>query len=440
MSKSRSVEDLATIVGREASSPARKFIVPVVVLAILGGVAFAFLRKEEAGSQGTSYVTRPVEMTDISIIVTASGNLEPTNQIVIGSELSGTVMEVFVDTNDTVKKDQPLLRLDTSKLEQQIERSRASLLAAKARVNQAEATRDESQAALARQEELLDLSGGKTPSRAVMETSRATVARADADLESAEAAVVGAEADVRALETDLQKALIRSPVDGVVLGRSIELGQTVAASFNSPTLFTIAEDLKKMELVVAVSEADIGRVKAGQSATFEVDAWTGRDYTAIVKKVAFGSVASTAAAGANGAAAAGGIVTFDTELSVDNEDLSLRPGMTATVDIAVVDLQDVLAVPNEALRFDPELYNALDAPDDENQTLVESMSPGRRRWRRDGPKRGPGGPPGVWVLRNGEPVRIEVETGVTDGTVTEITGGGIEPGLEVLTSIKPTSE
>ncbi|WP_193211711.1 efflux RND transporter periplasmic adaptor subunit [Luteolibacter marinus] len=441
MSKPQAEEDLATIVGREASSPAKKIIIPVVVLALLGGAAFFYLRKEEAVNQGTTYVTRPVEKADIAILVTASGNLEPTNQIVIGSELSGTVMEVFVDTNDAVKKDQPLLRLDTSKLEQQIERSRASLLAAKARVSQSEATLNESKAALARQEELLELSGGKTPSRAVMETSRATVARAEADLESSKASVAGADAEIGALETDLQKALIRSPVDGVVLGRSIELGQTVAASFNSPTLFTIAEDLKKMELVVSVSEADIGRVKAGQTATFEVDAWTGRTYTATVKKVAFGSAASTAAAnGSAGAATSGGIVTYDTELSVDNEDLSLRPGMTATVDIAVVDLKDVLAVPNEALRFDPELYKALDAPDDDDQTLVESMSPGRRRWRRDGPKRGPGGPPGVWVLKNGEPARIEVKTGVTDDNVTEITGGDLEPGMEVLTSVKPTTK
>ena len=198
-------------------------------------------------------------------------------------------MEVYVDTNDPVKKDQPLAKLDTSKLEQQTERSRAALLAAKARVSQAEATLLESQAALARQEELHELSGGKTPSRATMETSRATVARAEADLESAKAAVAGAEADVRAFESDLQKAIIRSPVDGVVLSRSIEVGQTVAASFTAPTLFTIAEDLKKMELFVSVSEADIGRVEEGQTATFSVDAWPTRTYTATVKKVAFGS-------------------------------------------------------------------------------------------------------------------------------------------------------
>ena len=249
-----------------------------------------FPTQREWRGKGRTITTPESKTGRISLIVTAAGNLAPTNQVIVGSELSGTAKEVYVDTNDPVKKGQPLAKLDTSKLDQQTERSRAALLAAKARVSQAEATLAESKAALARQEELHDLSGGKTPSRATMETSRATVARAEADLESAKAAVAGAEAEVRAFERDLEKAIIRSPVDGIVLARSIEVGQTVAASFTAPTLFTIAEDLKKMELLVAVSEADIGRVEAGQTATFSVDAWPSRTYTAKVKKVAFGAV------------------------------------------------------------------------------------------------------------------------------------------------------
>ncbi len=431
-------EDLATIVRSGAPRPMRKVVILVILLALAGGGIFYLLPKDEPENGGTTYVTRPAQRTDISIIVTASGNLEPTNQIVIGSELSGIVLDVYVDTNDTVEKDQPLLLLDTEKLEQQTERSRASLLSARARVNQAEATVDEARAALARQEELLELSGGKTPSRAVMETSRASVARAEADLDSALAAVAGAEAEIRSFEADLGRAIIRSPVDGVVLARSIEPGQTVAANFNSPTLFTIAEDLKTMELVVSVSEADIGRVEPGQTATFNVDAYPGRTYTATVKKVAFASAGSTAAAGGNAAAAPSGVVTYDTELSVGNEDLSLRPGMTATVDIQVVDRQDVLAVPNSALRFNPQVYEDLDKPEEDDETLVESLGPGRRRWRQDGP-RSVEGPPAVWILQDNAPVKVEVETGISDGSVTEITRGELQAGDELITSIEPAT-
>jgi len=437
MPDSSSEEDLSAIVRRGRSHPVRKIVIIVVLLALAGAGAFYYFHRPKEGGGGTTYVTRPAETTDISIVVTASGNLAPTNQIVVGSELSGIVDEVYVDTNDPVKKGQELLKLNVSKLEQQTNRARASLLVSEARLRQAEATLQEKQAALKRQEELLRLSGGKTPSQAVMETSRAAVARAEADVASAKAEISASEAEIGSFESDLGKSVIRSPVDGVVLARSIEVGQTVAASFTAPTLFTIAEDLRKMELVVAVSEADIGRVEAGQTATFDVDAYPGRTYTATVKKVALGSASSTAGDAAKAGGNSGGVVTYDTELAIDNEDLSLRPGMTATVDIHVVNREDVLAVPNSALRFDPEVYKALNEPDKKDETLVESMSI-RRRWRRNGPRGGNGeGGPAVWILRDDEPVKIEIKTGVSDGSVTEVTGGELQPGDQVITSIEP---
>jgi HlyD family secretion protein len=272
-----------------------------------------------------------------------------------------------------------------------------------------------------------------------MENSRATVARAEADLESTRAAVAGAEAEVRAFERDLEIAIIRSPVDGVVLARSVEVGQTVAASFTAPTLFTIAEDLRKMELLVSVAEADIGRVAAGQTATFSVDAWPGRTYTATVKKVAFGSANNQTAGGANAAAAASGVVTYSTELDVANDDLSLRPGMTATVDISIVDKRDILVVPNAALRFDPEAAAAIGKPaDDSGRTLVQSLTPGGR-WRGFGQAR-PGSAsnePRVWTLRDGQPAPLAVTLGITDGRFTEITGGELKEDVEVIVSVKP---
>lgn len=445
MKSHESSDDLAAIVASGASHPARKWLFLTIAAALLGAGVWYFMSRGQKTEVKDEYQTQESKTGRIALIVTAAGNLAPTNQVVVGSELSGTAKEVLVDTNDQVKQGQTLAMLDTSKLDQQTERSRAALLAFKARVSQAEATLAESRAALARQEELHKLSGGKTPSQATMETSRATVARAEADLESAKASVAGGEAEVRAFESDLEKTIIRSPVDGIVLSRSIEVGQTVAASFTAPTLFTIAEDLKKMELVVNVSEADIGRIEAGQTATFTVDAWPSRNYTAKVKKVAFGAVgtgttASSGSSGGGSGTSAGSVVTYSTELEVANEDLSLRPGMTATVDIAIVDKSDILVVPNAALRFDPVAAKAVGKPDATKRTLVQSLSPGGgRRWRGTPPPKAGStdSTPKVWTLKNGEPSEIVVTTGITDGRFTEIVGGDLTVGTPLIISIKP---
>jgi HlyD family secretion protein len=437
--------NLAAIVQRGASRPLRKWLVITVLgAAILGGY-FYYRSRSSPSMEGPDYVTESVKRGDISLVITAAGNLAPTNQVVVGSELSGTAQEVLVDTNDVVKKGQTLAKLETSKLNQQTERSRAALLATKAKVSQAEATLRESEASLARQEELHQLSGGKTPSKATMQTSLATVARSKADLESAQAAVAGAEAEVRSFERDLEKAIIRSPVDGIVLSRSIEVGQTVAASFTAPTLFTIAEDLKKMELVVAVAEVDIGRVAVGQAATFSVDAWPTRTYTATVKKVSFGAAGTTTAA--NGAAntANSGVVTYSTELEVSNEDLSLRPGMTASVDISIANKKDVWLIPNAALRFDPVTAAEIGKPDDTKRTLVQSLSPGggRRHWGHGDtppPKASPAASgPRVWTLKGGSPVEVLVRTGLTNGRITEVTGDNLSPDMTVIVSVKPAA-
>lgn len=443
MSKLQSNENLAEIVRSGASRPIRKRLITATVLLLAAGGIWFWWSQNRGVAGKPEYLTELATKGRISLVVTAAGNLAPTNQVVIGSELSGTVNEVYVDTNDMVKKNQPLAKLDTTKLNQQTERSRAALLAAKARVNQVQATLTESKASLARQVELLEISGGKTPSRAAMDTSRATVARAEADLESSQAAVAGAEADVKSFERDMQKATIISPVDGIVLVRTIEVGQTVAASFTAPTLFTIAEDLRKMELLVSVSEADIGRVETGQTATFSVDAWPGRSYTAKVKKVAFGSANNqTSGSGnnANAGAASTGVVTYSTELEVANEDLSLRPGMTATVDIAIVDKPDILVVPNAALRFDPVFAASVGKPDETKRTLVQSLSPGGgRRWRGTPPPKAGSrsAEPHVWILRNGEPVEMKVVPGITDGRKTEITSSDLTVDTPVIVSIKP---
>lgn len=415
--------------------PFVRLIFPILCI---GGIALAILwwrGRSEKQNDRPEYATAPVEKGSVSLTITTTGSLEPTNQITIGSELSGTVREVLVDSNDAVKEGQALAKLDPTKLLQTTERSRALLDSAKARVNQAKATVKESEANLARLTGLHRISGGRTPSKAEMETAIATVDRAKADLESANAAVSEAAAQVKANESDLSKTTIRSPVNGVVLTRSVEPGQTVAAQFQAPVLFLIAEDLRRMDLKVNIAEADIGRVANGQKATFTVDAWPDRKFSGSVKKVAFGSVITD------------NVVTFPTELEVRNDDLSLRPGMTATADIAVAGAENVLLVPNTALRFDPARAAAAGkkqaAP---KKSFIDSLSGrpgGGRRWGAPAPKtpaEKPGAEKQVHVLRDGEPVPIPVTPGVSDGRNTEISGPGISEGMEVIISRNAPAE
>ncbi len=427
-----SSEDLAAIVERGKSRPVRKWIFIAAGAAALAGGGYYYKSRLAEVPDGPVYVTEPLGRGDISIEVTATGTLAPINQVTIGSELSGTAAEVYVDTNDLVKKGQPLAKLDTTKLEQQTQRNKAALMAAKARVSQAEATLKESEANHARLQELHKLSGGQTPSKAEMETSQASVSRARADLESAEASVAQADADLKSIERDLGKTIIRSPVDGTVLTRKLEVGQTVAASFTAPELFIIGEDLRKMELNVAVGEAEIGRLAQGQEAEFTVAAWRQRVYKASVKKVLFGS------------SIVNNVVTYSTELEVDNDDLSLRPGMTATADIFIERKENVLVISNAALRFDPVAAASLGKEEEgQKRTLVQSLSPGGGRFRRGGGGAPAGSAPDprkgahIWVLRDGKPVEIPVTTGVSDGSHTEVSGEGLAEGMAVIVSAKP---
>lgn len=432
MKQESSGAELAAIIrSAKSAHPLRKWIT-ILVLVALCVAAFLWLRSRGNGENaGPVYVTEPLAKGDLSLSITATGNLAPTNQVNVGSELSGTAAKVFVDTNDTVTKNQPLAELDTTKLQQQTERSRARLLSAKARVSQVVATTKEAQASHSRLEELHRISGGRTPSKADLEASLATVERAKADLESAKASVSESEADLRSIESDLEKTVICSPVDGIVLTRSIEVGQTVAASFTAPQLFLIAEDLSKMDLVVAVAEADIGSVKDAQPASFTVDAWPTRTYEATVKKVSFGSLVTN------------NVVTYNTELEVRNDDLSLRPGMTATAEISIARRKNVFLIPNAALRFDPVAAAQLGKKDETERTLVQSLSfgGGRRFGGGGGAPGGPplGGPPRIWILKDGKPVEIRITPGITDGSKTEATGEGLTEGMSVILSARPAT-
>jgi HlyD family secretion protein len=355
--------------------------------------------------------------------VIANGSLQPTRAVNIGSELSGTVLKVSVDVNDQVKKGQILVVLDTAKLKDQIVRSRAAVAASNATVAEAVATVKETESNLARLEAVAKLSGGKVPSKAELDTGRATLERARANELTARANVVSATATLSTDETNLSKASISAPTDGVILTRNVDPGNAVAASLQAVTLFSMAEDLHRLRLQVNVDEADVGAVQIGQHATFTVSAYPNRKYPANITRVAFGSTITD------------NVVTYITYLDVDNGDLSLRPGMTANATITATERHHVLLVPNTALRFSPNFSNV----EKNSAGIVSSLIP-------RGPSRAPrktaasgasvASARQIWILRDGQPVAVAITPGISDGKMTEVVSADLPVGTLVITDQK----
>jgi HlyD family secretion protein len=394
----------------------KKLWAALILIAACAGGYYAW-QQNQLKNLAPTYVTEPAAKGNLTLTVTANGTLQPTRSVNIGSELSGTVLRVLVDVNGHVKKGQILVELDTAKLNDQVIRSRAALASAQAQLAQAAATVKESSASLARLEEVAKLSGGKVPSKTELDGAHASQERAIAAELSARANVDSARASLATDETNLSKASIRSPTDGVVLTRSVDPGNAVAASLQAVTLFIVAEDLRQMRLQVNVDEADVGRIQLGQKASFTVSAFPSRRFPANITRVAYGSTITD------------NVVTYQTLLDVKNDDLSLRPGMTATSTIIAVERKDVLLVPNTALRFTPQ---AAGASVKSGNNIMSSVMP---RMPRTGPKKSATGGQAkqVWVLRDGVPVAMNVTPGISDGRMTEITGGDLADGMTVIT-------
>jgi HlyD family secretion protein len=268
--------------------------------------------------------------------------------------------------------------------------------------------------------------------------AEATAARAAAQLQAAKATAAQAKATLNAAQTDLSKAEIRSPIDGVVLQRSVEPGQTVAASLQAPVLFTLAEDLRRMELHVDVDEADVGKVQVGQPATFTVDAYPDRTFHARIKEVRYSSSttkasSSSSSSTASSSASTAGVVTYETVLEVDNADLSLRPRMTATAQITVQHIEDALLIPNAALRFSPPAGQG--GPGANNRNGIMGALMPRMPRRAGGGARAGGNPKRetrVWTLRESQPQPITVRLGASDGRNTQVLQGELEAGTQLL--------
>lgn len=367
---------------------------------------------------------------DLTVTVAATGNLQPTNEVEVGSELSGLIGQVFVDTNDRVARGQPLARLDTSRLSDALVQAQAGLAAAQAQEAKARASLTQAAAMLARYEQVYRTSRGNVPSRVDLDARRADNQRAAADVAAARAEVAQERAQLSSARTNLAKATIYSPIDGVVLSRDVEPGQTVAASFQAPVLFRIAQDLRRMKLQVSIDEADVGQVRAGQEASFTVDAFPGRQFSARIARVDVG--ANRAGSARASAGSGSNVVAYAALLEVSNDDLTLRPGMTATATIIASERRSVLLVPSAAFEFAAEQAAARARRD---SALPGMLAPRRRNpAERRAPSVGRGGRQLVYVLGpDGRPNERDVVVGDHDGSFNEIVSGNLAAGDRVIT-------
>jgi HlyD family secretion protein len=372
----------------------------LVILCLIGGGVGIYGGVERYYQPNPpQYRTQQGRRGDLVVTVAATGTLDPTNIVEIGCEVSGTIRTVEVDVNDPVSTGDLLFTLDTQELDAQVAKSRASLVVRQAELHHAEATLLESQQVLDRLERLR--SRGAITEQEI-ETATANLARAKANVSSSKAQISVAQATLDGDLSKLKKSRIYSPVEGIVLIRNVEPGQTVAATFQTPVLLTICEDLRRLKLKVDVDEADVGGVREGQAATFTVDAYPNESFPARITSLRYASRRIQ------------DVVTYEAVLQVSNEQLKLRPGMTAVADIIISKIEDALLIPNAALRFTPDD----DLPE---AFLEEDESPSSR----------------VWILENNEPVPVPVTTGRTDGRYTEIVNGAVDDGMPLVVDVIP---
>lgn len=406
--------DVAAALRLDAKGRARRrrwpYALAVAVLAVgAAAAAYAFAGRN---AQTIAYATVAAERGDLTVEVSATGNLQPLTKVDISSELSGVVRSVDVEENQRVSAGDVLAELDKTRLTAQVERGEASVEAARARVTDAQTTFRETEKALARAQQLAQR--GMTTDQA-LEGATAARDRAASAVAIAEANLAITVAELKLQQADLEKSTIYAPIDGIVLTRSVDPGQTVASSLQAPVLFVIAAGLENMELKAAIDEADIGSVKPGQKAVFTVDAFPERKFDAEIRDIAYASVTTE------------GVVTYDARLDVDNAELLLRPGMTATVSVVTREAKDVITVPAAAFRYRP--------PAAEPRSRWSLQSLFMPRMPRSGQRAAPVSTDGtrtLYVLKDGQPAPVKVKTGSTDGERTEIVSG-LEAGDLVVT-------
>jgi len=396
----------------------RKIVIPVVLIGILAAGGWYFFKNKE---NGVSFRTERVARGDLRATVTATGTVSAVTTVLVGTQVSGTIKELLVDYNSPVKKGQLLAQIDPALSEARVAQNRANLQSAEAGVEKAAAALQDANRTLDRNRTLWQKN---YIARSELDASETTQQSAAAQLSVARAQVEQARAALRQEETNLQYTRILSPVDGVVISRSVDVGQTVAASFQTPTLFNIAQDLTRMQIDTNVDEADIGRIQVGQIVQFTVDAYPDTVFTGKVAEVR------------NAPTTIQNVVTYTVVVKVANPDLKLKPGMTANVSIITAQEKDVLKVPNAAVRFkwqpaDAESNRKAGGP----SAGKGAGAPGSGQMKGKGAADAPKGQ-GVWVLAGPKPRRVPLTLGISNGNDTAVLAGDLKEGDAVIVEAK----
>ena len=368
------------------------------------------------------YTTVKGEKGNVASLVSATGKISATNEVLIGSQVSGTISAVFVEENDNVKKGDVLAIINPDTINQTIARYEAQLNSAKASLNSSKVQYNNKLINYNRLSEVYKVTGGKSPSKTELDNAQMELATAKADVQVKEASIKEVETNLNSAKIDLKNSIITSPIDGVVLTRSIDAGQTVAASFSTPELFVIAENLEKMKLIVNVSEADVGKVKENQKVKFTVDTFPDDTFTSTIYRVNKGATESDDS-----------IVSYETTIYVDNKDLKLRSGMSATADIETDSAQNVMLIPVSALFFQPLSLNLSDV--EKRPAMLRGPPSHRAKAPKEVQTDISSKNATIYVLVNGLPEARHIVTGVSDGKNIQVISGLSETD-EVITSMK----
>lgn len=392
-----------------------------VILGIIALVAlFALIFALKFSKNEVRYITENPTISEISQDVSATGTLEPTDTVEVGSQISGTIYEVFVDVNDEVKKGQILAKIDPEKLEQSVDNFEAQLQSAQAELTSAEVALENKKWTYENYKNLFDNTGGKSPSQLQLKTAELEYKSALANIDIKKATIRQLETSLKSAKIDVKNAIITSPTNGIILSRSIDPGQTVAASFNTPTLFKIAQDLTKMKLISSVLEADVGKVKVGNEVEFSVDAYPNDKFKAKVAKVNFAD--SSATSTSDSTTSTSNIISYEVTTFVDNAKLLLRPGMSATATIKTASVKNALIIPYQALLFNPNEV-------EKKSSGMAMMGPPKRSKRSYS---GIGNKGSVWILENGAPKEVEIDIGITNGRSAQVLGESISADSKVI--------
>jgi HlyD family secretion protein len=400
-----------------------------VVVAVAAGV---YYYRSDVAAVAPTLNTAEVSQGDVVATVEATGTLEAVTTVEVGTQVSGTIKTLGADFNSQVHQGQVIAQLDSSLFDTQVAQERATVARLNAEVQRARVQAEDAQVKLGRAR---DLAAKELIAKSDLDAAVSTANAADASVKSAEAQLVQAQASLKQAQVNLSHTVIRAPIDGVVIARNVNVGQTVAASMQAPTLFVLAQNLKEMLVNASVDESDIGKIQTKQPVRFRVDAYPNEIFHGTVSQVRLQPTVEQ------------NVVSYVTVIDVPNPDLKLKPGMTAAVTIETGRADDAIKVPNAALRFRPtqEAFEALGQKAPEPRQRPDGQSPSARgqqggsggnqsRERGDGTQRN-----AVWVLAQNTLKRVPVQVGISDGTSTAVTGSDLAPGTRVVTGVTTAS-